>query len=136
VKNLGSRGYCAAHLADFYRRCISPETWAWRGAGLGLPITPIDDEGFAILECSACRATWAGAPFTDCSWCIEAAARQRQWQAELVLQPPGIIGGMANREYPGVMSGWADRLANAVKAGLISRQQAERAWRRAVTHAA
>ncbi len=62
MRNLGSRGYCAAHLVDFYRRCISPETWAWRGAGIGLPITPIDNEGFAILECSACEATWAGAP--------------------------------------------------------------------------
>lgn len=128
ARNIGTRSYCTAHLTDFYRRNITTETWMWRGAGIGLPIGPINNDGEAPLQCVACDATWTGPTFTDCPWCLEAAARQRRQQAELVLKPPDIDTNDAS--YQAALLAWIDRLVTAVKADIITRQQAERALRR------
>jgi len=92
VKNMGTRGYCAAHLVDLYRRRIDPEIWMSAGGGIGLPelARPDVGEGFAELRCSACGATWVGAAFVRCSWCEDTIARMVVWQAESVLTPPDV----------------------------------------------
>lgn len=85
-----------------------------------------------LITCDDCGAAWwphEGFP-DECKWCTEALENQRRWQAELVLTPPDIDPQDAT--FDGVMQGWAERLAVAVEAELITRHQAETAWGRAV----
>lgn len=131
ARNLGTQGYCAQHLTAFYRRLPSH---VWDGIGWGLPTGPIADTGSADLECSLCAATWIGPAFMSCPWCLRAVADMRRWQAELVLTPPDTLPH--DIRYRDAMTTWADRLVNAVKADLITREQAERTWQRAVGHVA
>lgn len=86
---------------------------------------------FAWERCDDCGAMWEGDGGDECGWCAEALERQRQWHAEQMLQAPEVDPD--DIRYDGVMQGWAERLAVAVGAELITRQQAERAWKRATT---
>lgn len=122
VKNLGTRGYCVQHLAAFYRR-LKPQVWD--GVGIGLPDGPIADDGWTELSCVLCAATWSGAVFMQCPWCATAVLRMREWQAELVLTPPEIDPDDA--QALAVTAAWMERLANAVKAGIVTRHQAQNA---------
>lgn len=100
----------------------------WRRVPLLVRALMLPSGGPALQTCPACGATWLG-EWPDCRWCADAEANQRRWQAELVLQPPDVDPD--DITYDGVMTGWADRLAVAVEAGLIDRRKAEAAWERA-----
>ena len=88
------------------------------------------DRGYTALQCDQCDATWVGPDGEPCPWCIDALDHMRQWQAELTLTPPDT--DVDDRNRPDTLKAWAQRLAVAVKAELITRQEAERAWKRAV----
>lgn len=133
IRNIGTRGYCAGHLTELLRR-FDAATWAWRGAGVALPAGLPAADGSAPCACSACGATWTTAALSDCPWCLEAAERQRHHQAELTLTPPDVDPD--DRTYDAVLRGWADRLAVAARAGVITVGQAERAWGREVADVA
>jgi hypothetical protein len=109
--------------------------------GVGRPtgrpqITETFDDGSTLhpdpdvewLQCDTCQAGWLGEPDMDCPWCLKAIVDMRQWQAELVLRPPDIDIDDATR--PGVIQGWGERLANAVKAGIVDPNKAKKAWER------
>jgi hypothetical protein len=131
VRNVFARGYCAAHLSELYCK-FSAEVWALDGIGLQSGARrPDHGPEMADLTCVACGAGWVGPLGERCSWCIDAAERQRRWQAEMTLTPPEV--DPADRTYDDRMKAWAQRLERAVKAGLIDRDRADRAWRRAVT---
>lgn len=130
ARNLGTQGHCAQHLTTFYRRL--PQH-VWNGIGIGLPTGPITD-GLAKLDCSLCGAGWTGPVFMQCPWCLRSVADMRTWQAELVLTPPDT--DPADQRYNTTMEGWIDRIATAVKAGIVTRTQAEQALRKATSHAA
>jgi len=86
--------------------------------------------GYTALQCDTCEATWVGPEGEPCEWCRTALEHLQQWQAELTLTPPDHDPDDRNR--PDALKAWAQRLAVAVEAGLVTRQQAERAWKRAV----
>ena len=54
----------------------------------------------------------------------------RAWQAELALEPPDT--NPDDETHPDTMRAWAERLAIAVQAELVTAGQAERAWKRAI----
>jgi hypothetical protein len=55
-----------------------------------------------------------------------------EWQAALTLPPPDVDPNDAR--YEDRMKAWAERLARAVEAEIVTRDKALTAWRRAVTH--
>lgn len=92
------------------------------------PLRPDYGDEWADLQCDQCAATWTAPIGAVCPWCLDAEQRQRQWQAELVLKAPEV--DRDDRTRPGVITAWGQRLANAVKAGLVTEQQARTAWER------
>jgi hypothetical protein len=97
------------------------------------PLRPDWGDGWADLVCDRCGAGWTGIIGEECWWCWRALERMRQWQAELTLTPPEIDAD--DERYVGAMEAWAERLAVAVDAEIITEAQADRAWQRA-PHAA
>lgn len=84
---------------------------------------------FAWQRCDACGAQWDRQEGDECRWCADLLQNMQQWHAEQSLQAPDVDPD--DITYDGVMRGWAERLAVAVEAGLITRQKAETAWKRA-----
>lgn len=85
--------------------------------------------GIEELICDECGAGWHGEPDMDCPWCTRAVIRMREWQAEMTLRPPEVDPD--DRDYDGAMRGWGERLAVAVRSGIVTEDQARRAWGRA-----
>lgn len=125
VRNLGSQGWCAAHLEQLYST-FSPDVFAV-GVQDG-PERPDWGAGYADLRCNACAATWVGIAGDPCEWCRRARQRQLEYQAELVLTPPDVDPGDERSEA--MHAGWAHRLAVAVAAGIVTDAAARRAWDR------
>jgi hypothetical protein len=80
------------------------------------------------LRCQICEATWSGIPGDPCWWCEDALDRQRDHQATLLLTPPDVDPDDAR--YEGRLDAWAERMDVGVEARLISRAQADTAWKR------
>ncbi len=89
---------------------------------------------FAECRCSACGATAVVVIGEPCAWCEWAIERQRQWQAQLVLRPPDTE--LTDPRRSDALQAWAERLARAVDAELVTRQQARAAWDREVGRSA
>ena len=129
VRNLGTDGYCAVHLARLYGR-FDPAVWQMDGIGLPGRSTNPDD-----LQCRACGATWVGIPGEVCAWCARSLERLHEWQAQTVLTPPDVDPDDIN--YHNALVAWAKRLDVAVNAGIVDRHTAERAvLRKKTTRAA
>ena len=85
---------------------------------------------FCDVQCIACGATAVGIVGEACWWCQRSHEIMCQHQAELVMRAPEV--DPADARYDTAMKAWAQRVANAVKAGVITRDQANAVWRRAV----
>lgn len=134
VRNVGSRGYCSTHLAVLYRRF---DKEAFIEGGVGLPDGKQQPEygpGIEELRCVRCDATWSGLAGDTCWWCQQAIQRQREHQADLVLEPPDVHPDDVTIDAR--FQGWRQRLAVAIDAGLITSTQAASAWRRAIDRVA
>lgn len=101
----------------------------WREIPLVVRLLMLPSRPDPVEHCETCGATWERDEGPECRWCRQAEENQRRWQAELVLEPPNVDPD--DITYDGVMTGWAERLAVAVEAGLIDRRKAEAAWKRA-----
>lgn len=118
---------------EWLERCLDimaldPET---AQPSVGLPCGRRRPEyGPAIqdLQCNNCGATWCGITGEPCDWCADALERQQEHQAELLLQPPDVERDDVN--YDVRMRAWLGRMKVGVTAQLITKQQAERAFRR------
>lgn len=104
-----------------------------RGRQYG-PLRPEWGEGWAELRCDLCSYEWVGPVAESCSRCPALLARDHAWQAELVLRPPDVEPDDRNRDDR--LRAWAERLARAVKAELISADRARGALEREVQRAA
>jgi len=130
VKNLGTKGYCAAHLTDLYRM-FDVEVWNGRGIGLQAgPRRPDHGPEFAELECAVCSATWVGTLFEPCGWCEHTIDAMRAGQVRLLLNPE--LPDVDDVRHDGAIRGWGERLARGVEAGLITDAAAMQAWRKVV----
>ncbi len=89
---------------------------------------------FADCTCTACSYQAVAPVGEPCGPCVASAEQQRAWQAEKVLTPPDIDPDDRNRD--GRLKAWAERLARAVAAELITEAQARMVLKREVRHAA
>lgn len=82
VRNLGTDGWCALHLAELLGR-FDPLTFADNGVGLLCGVVrPEYGPGVADVACNACGATWAGVPGEACVWCHVRRERRAGWMDE------------------------------------------------------
>lgn len=132
VGNLANRGYCATHRSELLASFSSA---SWDANGVGVIDGAADDTlGPSVyrLRCTACQATWYGVPGARCDYCrrhrehLAAAARAQ------VLTVPDDVAGVP---YDVTLTAWGERLRRAVDARIITRYEAERAYREAVRHA-
>lgn len=124
-------------LIAWLERCLAvmaldPDTAGdYANAPVGMPAGPKRPEygpGHYDLACQICEATWVGVPGDPCWWCETAAQRQIDHQIDLLLKVPDVDPDDAN--YDNRMRGWVARMKVGVEAGLITKQQAESAFRR------
>jgi hypothetical protein len=93
------------------------------------------------LECDQCGATWTGRPREACPYCAGLYTRAIAEQKRLLLRPELPDVDAARRDA--AVAAWADRLAVAITAEIITTQEARTAYDRednptqkAQTHAA
>lgn len=140
-RSLGTEDLCAdcheAILAPIRERVLErdmlQETTHGKGVQCG-PLEPDYGPEWAHLACDQCGATWVGKLDAACSWCQDRHQRLLDEQAQLVLTPPDVDHD--DRTYDVVMGAWLDRMAVAVEAGIIDREEARRAWERRVRRGA
>lgn len=132
VRNVSNRGYCGTHLSELLAG-FSPSSWDANGIGViaGAAAPDLGPDVYR-LRCPACDATWYGIPGARCAYCrrhrehLAAAARAQ------VLAPPEPVDGVP---YDVTLTAWGERLRNAVEARIVTRHEAERAWREVVRDA-
>lgn len=118
VKNLGIHGYCIDHLAEL-TALLDPSVHSV--IGYGLPDGPWQ-------RCVRCGATWDGYAFQSCRWCWAEYDSLIRLSVKAVLTPPDVDPDDAR--HPNALRAWAERLAAAVKAELITEQDARTAMQR------
>ena len=134
VRNVGSQGFCGAHLAALYST-LNKNVFAFNGVGNQSGVMRPDfGPAHAHLECNACDATWVGIPGERCDWCVTSHLALIAHQAERVLQAPDV--DYDDPRYSDAMRAWGSRLAIAADAGLIDRDSAERLISRELQRAA
>lgn len=137
VRTVGSEALCAEHveqlLAPIRERVFTQPNADGVGKLYGV-LRPEYGPLVGDLRCTTCSATWTGRLGELCWWCQRSNEIQREHQAELVLRPPDIDPDDAR--YDNTMTAWAQRLAVAVRAGLVTEQQARRVWDRTNNRAA
>ncbi len=122
-RDLGVVSYCADHLAEIYAT-FDPSHFGV--IGYGLPDGPWQ-------RCIRCGATWEGHIGQQCRWCWREYDSLIRLSAEAVLVPPDCDHNDARRAD--ALRAWAERLAAAVKAELITEQNARDAMKReAIRH--
>lgn len=99
-----------------------------RGRQAG-PTRPDWGERWAELRCDLCGYEWVGRLLEWCERCPDLLDRNRRWQAELVLRGPAF-DDVDDAYRADRLSAWAERLACAVDAGIISEAQARAALAR------
>jgi hypothetical protein len=93
------------------------------------PLRPDYGPDWAELICDKCDATWVAIIGSNCLWCQRALENMCRWQAELTLRLPDIDPD--DQRYDNAMTAWAQRLARAVNAQLITEAKARLALARA-----
>ena len=128
VRNVGARGYCGTHLAELLDS-FDPIIWQANGIGLARGrMRPDLGPSIADLTCTACRAGWAAVPGTPCLFCRDERERLVRFQRQMLLTAP------ADEPTESAFMAWRHHLRLAVDAGLLTRDEASAAWRKAVKH--
>jgi hypothetical protein len=115
---------CAEELLGGIRaRVIGNES----GSGYGRELRPRPDwgDGWADMSCSVCDAGWTGRPGSPCRWCQGRAVRRAEEQCRLLLRPELPDRGDPQRRR--ALEAWAERLARAVNAGVVTEAEARTA---------
>ena len=130
VRNLGTKGYCGAHLSELYSR-FDPVVFGLHGIMVQAgKMRPDWGPAFCDVECIACGATAVGIVGEHCWWCRRSHEIVCEWQAEIVLRRPDI--DPTDERYATAVDAWAERLARAVLAGVVDRHVARRVLEREV----
>jgi len=101
------------------------------GAGVGQQVGPLRTDwgpDWADLQCPICDASWVGRIGSLCYWCCKSLANMIQWQREAVLTPPDMELG--DKRRPNALLAWGKRLKVQVDAGNITKEEAERVYKR------
>ena len=92
------------------------------------PLRPDWGDNWADLACTVCNATWTGPIGEPCAYCEWAIVNMQRWQAELLLEPD--LPDRDDQRWANAVDAWADRLARAVDAGLVTAREARHAYER------
>lgn len=130
VRQLGSR-YICHECAEVILEPIRDRHFIDEcGIGWGRQSGSIRSEygvRFAELTCGVCAASWVGVIGEPCNYCIERHKRLEADHATALLRP-----GAHSIDTDAKLKAWAQRLADAVNAGLVDKQRARSAWQREV----
>lgn len=125
VRNVGTRGYCASHLSDLYKLLGSGPVGLSGIAVQSGRLRPEFGNSYADVRCDTCNATWVGVIGSPCAWC----ARHHQI---LVLEQRRSLLRIPDTTDERALLAWRSLLQNAVRAGVLDRQEAEGVWLKAV----
>ena len=92
------------------------------------PLRPDWGEQWADLHCDTCNAGWVGPIGEPCTWCIDRHKVIIDAQRQVILHPDLPKPDDPTRDH--ALDVWIERLAHAVKAGIINEHQARQATRR------
>jgi hypothetical protein len=121
---------CADEILDPIRdRVIEAATLDGVGYQIGV-LRPEFGRHAADLECCSCRASWVGIPGEPCGWCERRRNAAVIEQGELVLRSP--LPHSSDVRFDAAAAAWAERLAVAVRAGIVGEAEARRVFRQAV----
>lgn len=101
------------------------------GTGIMRPVgclRPDHGPGWAECECSACGATAVAIISEPCAWCERSLERQIGWQRDKLIHPE--LPDPDDTRYESALHAWVERLAVAVKADILSEDEARRAIQR------
>jgi hypothetical protein len=135
VRTLGMAALCgdcverilAPIRARVLERDMLQETTHGRGRQFGI-MRPEYGPLCANLRCDQCSAGWVGNPGDPCWWCWRRYQSIVEETTALALTPPDVDPD--DRTYDAVMGAWVDRMAVAIEAGIITREEATRAYER------
>ena len=130
-RTLGSLAYCQPCreelLQPIHERAFLPEGFDGTGRPTGTH-TGAASRHIQELECHQCAATWVGKPGEYCAYCAGLYSRSVSEQKRLLLRPE--LPDTDSTTRPAALTAWADRLAVAITAEVITRQQARQAFNR------
>ena len=129
-RTLGTVAYCHDCFEDLLQpireRVFLPE--GFDGTGRATGARPDFGTGYHDLECHQCEASWVGRANEHCSYCAGMYTRSLAEQKRLLLRPE--LPDIAADSRTAALDAWADRLAIAVAAEVVTRQQARNAFDR------
>jgi hypothetical protein len=121
---------CADEILDPIRaRVIEAATLDGAGYQIGV-LRPEFGRHAADLECCSCRASWVGVPGEPCGWCERRRNAAVIEQSELVLR--SSLPEPSDARFGAAAAAWAERLAVAVRAGIITEGEARGVFGQAV----
>ena len=95
-----------------------------------LPYGEARGSGWWETRCARCSATAVTGVVKPCPWCIDNSSASKLHQAELLLRAPEVDPYSAETGRL-ILGAWKDRMHRGIEAQLITREQANRAWKRA-----
>lgn len=122
-RTLGTQDWCHEHIEAFLeplRRKYAPSHFG----GEGIPQTAVGGE-HQLLKCDQCGAGWYGPAYEHCSYCIIQREHALRYQREILLTIPDMPTDHA-------MYAWSKRLQVAVDADIITQNEADMIWKRAL----
>lgn len=90
------------------------------------PLRPDWGDGWADLRCDVCGATWTGEIGEVCGYCLRWIELANEVQRRVLLHPD--LPDDARRKRAQIA--WVDRLAEAVRADIVTEREALTAIRR------
>lgn len=112
---------------------VDPEREPVHGIGCQHgPLRPDWGPGWADLQCDVCQATWTGPIGEDCEYCHRWHELALETQRTVLLWPE--LPDPESDRYPPAIKAWAERLAQAVIAEIITQREAHKTWERNKPH--
>lgn len=133
VRTLGAFPYCHTCAETILEPIRNRQFVDEGGIGWGRqagPMRPDWGPTFADLCCTVCQATWTGPVGEQCGFCIRTRELLVDAHRRAMLRPDRWSDDPARAHRQQL--DWAERLGRGVRAGLITRQEAESAMNREV----
>lgn len=110
-------------------REIEPEPGIGFGHQTG-PLRPDWGDGWAEIRCDVCDATWVGPIGEYCGWCERWIELANETQRTRILWPE--LPDPQDERHDQALRAWAERLATAELADIVTPREAGSAWKRQV----
>jgi len=149
VRTLGSQWFCEGCAESILEPIRQKVFHDYMSESLGVRVIGKAESDW-YLQCTACGATWVGEADETCGWCADRLASVQEQRRQELLSPLWLRTDEGNPRYdhlsetdqkiwnrtrgqtrePQSIEAWAKQLAQAVREGLISGDEADRALSR------